>query len=85
MTGGGGDLLRRTLLRAAVSAAAFGATIAPAAAQQKMSPAEAQYQNRPKNGFSCAACALFRPPAACVVVAGAISPNGWCRFFDLPD
>jgi hypothetical protein len=50
-----------------------------------MSAAEAQYQNRPKNGFSCAACALFRPPAACVVVTGGISPNGWCRFFDLPD
>jgi hypothetical protein len=72
------------LLRAALSAA-VGAAIAPAAAQQKMSAAEAQYQDRPKNGFSCAACALFRPPAACVVVAGAISPNGWCRFFDLPD
>jgi len=69
------------LLRASVSAAAFGAAIAPAAPQQKMSAAEAQYQNR----LSCAACALFRPPAACVVVAGAISPNGWCRFFDLPD
>jgi len=73
------------LLRAAVSVAAFRAAIAPAAARQKMSAAEAQYQNRPKNGFSSAACALFRPPAACVVVAGAISPNGWCRFFDLPD
>jgi hypothetical protein len=50
-----------------------------------MSPAEAQYQDRPKNGLSCAACALFRPPAACAVVAGVVSPHGWCRFFDLPD
>jgi hypothetical protein len=73
------------LLRAAVSAAAFGAAIAPAASQQKMSAADAQYQDGQKNGFSCAACALFRPPATCVVVAGAISPDGWCRFFDLPD
>jgi hypothetical protein len=73
------------LLRAAVSAAAVAAAIAPAASQRKMSPAEAQYQNRPMNGFSCAACALFRPPAACVIVAGTISPSGWCRFFDLPD
>jgi hypothetical protein len=56
-----------------------------AAAREKMSPAAAHYQDRPKNGLSCAACALFRPPGACVVVAGAISPNGWCRFFDLPD
>jgi hypothetical protein len=73
------------LLGAAASAAAFGAAITPAASQQKMSAAEAQYQNRPKNSFRCAACALFRPPATYVVVAGAISPNGWCRFFDLPD
>jgi len=50
-----------------------------------MSQAAAQYQGRPNAGLSCAACALFRPPAACAVVAGAISPNGWCRFFDLPD
>jgi hypothetical protein len=71
------------LLRAA--AAAVGAAIAPAAAQQKISLADAEYQDRPKNGLSCAACALFRLPAACVVVAGAISPHGWCRFFDLPD
>ena len=77
--------MRRSLLRAALSGAVVATAIAPAAAQQKTSAAEAQYQNRPKNGFSCAACALFRPPAACVVVAGAISPNGWCRFFDLPD
>jgi hypothetical protein len=58
---------------------------APTAAREKMSPAEAQYQDQPKSGLSCAACALFRPPGSCVVVAGAISPNGWCRFFDLPD
>ena len=50
-----------------------------------MSQAAAQYQGLPKAGLSCAACALFRPPAACAVVAGAISPTGWCRFFDLPD
>jgi hypothetical protein len=56
-----------------------------AGARQKMSQAEAHYQDRPKNGLSCAACALFRPPATCAVVSGAISPNGWCRFFDLPD
>jgi hypothetical protein len=54
-------------------------------AQQKMSQAEAEYQNRPKSGLACAACTLFRPPRSCQVVAGDISPNGWCKFFDLPD
>jgi hypothetical protein len=62
--------------------AAFGG---PAAVLQQVSQAAAQYQDQPRGGFSCAACALFRPPGSCAVVAGAISPHGWCRFFDLPD
>jgi hypothetical protein len=73
-------LSRRRLIRAVVAAAAV-----PAAALQKVSQAEALYQDHPRNRLSCAACALFRPPAACAVVAGTISPRGWCRFFDLPD
>ena len=59
--------------------------ISTTTAQQKMSQAEAEYQDRPKGGLSCAACTLFRPPRFCQVVAGDISPNGWCKFFDLPD
>jgi len=54
-------------------------------AQQKISQAEAEYQDRPQSGLACAACTLFRPPRACQFVAGDISPNGWCKFFDLPD
>jgi hypothetical protein len=73
------------LLRAALSGVAAGSAVAAARAEQKMSQAAAQYQDQPKNGLSCAACTLFRPPRACVVVAGDISPRGWCRFFDLPD
>jgi hypothetical protein len=73
------------LLHAALCGVTAMSAVAPARAQQKMSLAEAQYQDRPKNGLSCAACALFRPPRSCVVVLGDISPNGWCRFFDLPD
>ena len=76
---------RRDLLRAALSGAVAVAASVPAAARQKMSQAAAQYQQQPKGGFSCAACALFRPPHSCVVVSGAISPHGWCKFFDLPD
>jgi hypothetical protein len=77
-------MLRRRLLYLA-SGALAGWARSPGLAQQKVSPAEALYQDHPKAGLSCAACALFRPPAACVVVAGTISPKGWCRFFDLPD
>jgi hypothetical protein len=73
-------LARRRLLLAALSLVA-----APARAQLKASQADAQYQPRPNNGMSCAVCQLFRPPRACAVVAGDIAPQGWCRFFALPD
>jgi hypothetical protein len=78
-------LLRRQLLWAAFLGTAAGTGVLPAAAQQKMSKAEAAYQDQPKNGLACAACTLFRPPRACQVVEGDISPSGWCKFFDLPD
>jgi len=51
----------------------------------KMSRAAAQYQDTPRGGLSCVGCTFFRRPNACQVVEGEISPNGWCRLFDLPD
>ena len=80
-----GGVLRRTLLRAALYGGMLSLAIPPAAAQQKLSQADAEYQDRPKNGLTCAACSLFRKPRSCEVVEGDISPNGWCKFFDLPD
>jgi hypothetical protein len=77
-------MLRRSLLRAALSGAAI-LKLRWATAQQKMSQTEAEYQDRPRNGLTCAACTLFRPPRSCQAVAGDISPSGWCKFFDLPD
>jgi hypothetical protein len=35
--------------------------------------------------LSCAVCTFFVKPRGCKVVAGDISPDGWCRFFDMPD
>jgi hypothetical protein len=64
-------------------AAGLGGTAARA--QQKFSKAAAEYQDTPKNRLTCAACSLFRAPQSCAVVEGEISPQGWCRFFDLPD
>ena len=80
-----GGLLRRNLLSVLASGIAVGLAAAGASAQQKVSQADAAYQDRPKNGLTCAACTLFRPPRSCEVVEGDISPNGWCKFFDLPD
>jgi hypothetical protein len=77
--------LRRCFCQSIVSGALLGFAARPAAAQQKLSQAEAEYQNQPRNGLTCAACTLFRKPRSCEIVEGEISPNGWCRFFDLPD
>jgi len=75
---------RRTLLRTSV--AAFAALSARRArSQTKATQAEALYQPAPKGGMSCAVCTLFRPPRGCEIVAGDIAPQGWCKFFDLPD
>jgi hypothetical protein len=38
-----------------------------------------KYQDKPgKNGQKCSDCRLFKPPSACQVVTGKISPKGWC-------
>jgi hypothetical protein len=79
------ELLRRNLFWAAIFGVSAALWTSRTMAQQKMSQAEAEYQDQPKSGLGCAACTLFRPPRSCEVVQGDISPNGWCKFFDLPD
>lgn len=74
--------------RRAVIAAGFGLAALPARADEplpKISQAEARYQDMPKGMFSCGVCTFFIRPHSCKVVAGDISPNGWCKLFDLPD
>ncbi len=80
-------LRRRVLLRAGISGLTVAALLGRVgvSAQVKASQQEAAYQPGPSHGMSCQVCSLFRPPRACVVVAGDISPTGWCRFFALPD
>jgi hypothetical protein len=78
-------LLRRDVLRATLSGVVAALWGPRAIAQHKMSPAEAEYQDRPNNGLGGAACTLFRPPRSCEIVQGGISPSGWRKFFDLPD
>jgi hypothetical protein len=56
-----------------------------ARAQQKLSQADAQYQSTPKAGLSCGLCTAFRPPNACLTVAGEINRTGWCKLFDMVD
>jgi hypothetical protein len=69
-----------------VLAAAFcGTREVWAQASVKVSRAEVRYQDTPRGGLSCVGCTFFRRPRSCQVVEGDISPNGWCRLFDLPD
>ena len=79
-----GRLTRRQLIAAALG---LGAAV-PAHAEdirQKLSQTVVAYQTTPKGLFSCAACTFFIRPGSCKVVSGAISPNGWCKLFDLAD
>ena len=48
------------------------------------SQAQFKYQNTPHNGQKCSQCTFFIPASnpkangTCKIVAGSISPNGWC-------
>lgn len=48
----------------------------------KATPASVQYQARPKDGQTCAACLHFVAESnTCQVVEGQVSPAGWCRLW----
>jgi hypothetical protein len=82
---------KATLTRRAVIVLGLAVAAAPGEADEqpanpnKIPQAEAQYQPTPKGMFSCATCTFFIKPTSCKVVSGAVSPNGWCKLFDLPD
>ena len=52
---------------------------------EKLSKAQAQYQDSPRGIAMCATCTLFVAPRACKVVDGDISPNGWCKEYAMAD
>jgi len=64
-----------------LGAAAAAAAVSHAAAQQKLSQADAKYQGTPKDGQHCDGCVNFQPPNACKFVQGDISAGGWCLLF----
>ena len=75
---------RRALLGGAalaVGAAAATGTSRSEAAEQKVSQADAKYQDQPKGQQRCEICLQFQPPNACRIVEGPISPKGWCQYF----
>ena len=79
-----GGVSRRTALHAAIGLVTIGAAERALGQQQpvqKIDQKAALYQPFPKNGQTCNKCAQFEPPAACKIVAGTISPAGWCQLF----
>jgi len=70
---------RRDMLRTGVMIATGVAVASTARAQdEKIAQELVQYQNEPKEGQKCNACAQWVEPNACKIVAGKISPNGYC-------
>ena len=65
----------------AVGVAATATAASQAAAQQKLSQADAKYQGTPKSDQHCDVCYNFQAQKACKFVQGDISPNGWCSLF----
>jgi len=75
-------------MRAALGGAAAALSLrvrAEAAAQDKMTKRQADYQDSPKDIRMCATCTLFVAPKSCKVVDGDVSTNGWCKLFVLAD
>ena len=56
-----------------------------AAASDKMSRQQADYQDTPNGIYSCGMCTLFVAPDGCKVVEGTISKDGWCKAFAAVD
>ncbi len=75
---------RRAALKAGLAVTGFAALAAATARRAaaddsvKVEKAAVQYQDQPKDGQKCSACVNFQAPNACVIVAGNISPEGWC-------
>jgi hypothetical protein len=73
---------RRRVLISLVSSAPLAAlSFSGAEADAKVAQTAAHYQPTPKGGLACAGCNSFVAPNQCKLVAGQISPSGWCRLW----
>ncbi len=46
---------------------------------RKRTREDVQYQNEPYLGRTCAKCVLYQGDGVCVILEGAVSPQGWCN------
>jgi hypothetical protein len=81
------DGSRRKVMSAAVKlvSAAILLRISRTQASEKMTRQQAEYQDTPKDIYSCEVCSLFEPPKSCKVVEGEVSKDGWCKAFAMAD
>lgn len=72
------------LLSLPIAVSAVVATASGASADAKSPQNAVQYQDKPKGNAQCSGCKFFLPgkdakaKGKCSVVAGDISPSGWC-------
>src|SRR4051812_6047746 len=81
---------RRRFLRGAACAVGAAGVIgaAESCATKPPSPgtkpkAEAEYQDKPHGLARCGLCKHFYSPDICEIVAGPVSPQGWCKYYAL--
>jgi hypothetical protein len=81
------DRSRRKWMHAVVNAISAGLLLrsSQTEASEKMTRQQAEYQDTPRDIYSCGMCTLFEPPKYCKVVAGEVSRDGWCKAFVLAD
>ncbi len=72
---------RRTVLRGLFAVGCVLSIPRLGLADDKMTKAQAQYQDQPNGDRKCADCKQFISPNACALVEGNISPEGWCVFW----
>jgi len=71
---------RRRVLISLISSAPL-AALSAGGAVAEVAQRATQYQPTPKGGQACAGCNSFIAPNQCKLVAGEISPSGWCRLW----
>jgi hypothetical protein len=82
------SISRRAIIDGAVCAlglAASGGAVARAEEQikeaDKVTQADARYQNHPNGLQRCEICLQFQPPYSCKIVHGPVVRTGYCQFF----
>lgn len=76
---------RRAFIGVAIAGLPTALLLRAAAASDKMTKPQAEYQDMPNGIYSCGLCTLFVAPDGCKVVEGTISKDGWCKAFAAVD